>query len=191
MNVLIYGITAKPSRNTRRLLLTHCFGGHSEVTLSPASPPPPFISTVLFQPLCQKPPENLSASSVFRNVSVTTVMRCHGRQQCSLHLRVSTDIQLTGLCLATVFVAQISVLPPKHSCLNLGKEFNLLRGGTHVQELHNHRRVLCSDNCRGEIPVTLYCFFLDVWARMTNCYYLKPCHCFPTRCSHWHWYCFL
>uniref|UniRef100_H3C3Z3 Interleukin-17 receptor C/E N-terminal domain-containing protein n=1 Tax=Tetraodon nigroviridis TaxID=99883 RepID=H3C3Z3_TETNG len=49
-----------------------------------------------------------SAASVFRNVSATTVMRCEGRQKCSLHLRISTHLQLTAtvhgvsICVATM-----------------------------------------------------------------------------------------
>ncbi|XP_056878858.1 putative interleukin-17 receptor E-like [Takifugu flavidus] len=50
----------------------------------------------LFPPPCQDPGESLLTSSVFHNISVTTVMRCEGRQKCSLHLRVSADLRLTA-----------------------------------------------------------------------------------------------
>lgn len=54
--------------------------------------------TVLFPPPCQNPPGGLGTSSVFRNVSAATVMKCEGRQKCSLHLRISAALQLAGLC---------------------------------------------------------------------------------------------
>ncbi|TNM91228.1 hypothetical protein fugu_019608 [Takifugu bimaculatus] len=50
----------------------------------------------LFPPPCQDPGESLLTSAVFHNISVTTVMRCEGRQKCSLHLRVSADLRLTA-----------------------------------------------------------------------------------------------
>uniref|UniRef100_H2RVB6 Interleukin 17 receptor E like n=1 Tax=Takifugu rubripes TaxID=31033 RepID=H2RVB6_TAKRU len=50
----------------------------------------------LFPPPCQDPGEGLRTSSVFHNISVTTAMRCEGRQKCSLHLRVSADLRLTA-----------------------------------------------------------------------------------------------
>ncbi|XP_061524505.1 uncharacterized protein il17rel isoform X1 [Phycodurus eques] len=46
-------------------------------------------------PPCQKPADGLDTSSVFRNLSFTTVMRCEGRQRCSLHLRIKTSVHLT------------------------------------------------------------------------------------------------
>ncbi|XP_068611512.1 LOW QUALITY PROTEIN: interleukin-17 receptor E-like protein [Brachionichthys hirsutus] len=49
----------------------------------------------LFPPPCETPPGGLDASSVFRNVSLATVMRCEGRQKCSLHLRIRIALQLT------------------------------------------------------------------------------------------------
>lgn len=48
-----------------------------------------------FSPPCQNPAEGLNRSSVFRNVSLSTVMRCEGRQKCSLHLRIKTAFKLT------------------------------------------------------------------------------------------------
>ncbi|XP_061662888.1 putative interleukin-17 receptor E-like [Syngnathoides biaculeatus] len=45
-------------------------------------------------PPCQKAPERLDASSVFRNLSFSSVVRCEGRQRCSLHLRVKTSVRL-------------------------------------------------------------------------------------------------
>ncbi|KAG9280406.1 putative interleukin-17 receptor E-like [Astyanax mexicanus] len=41
--------------------------------------------------------KNLSGgvtSDVFSNTSISTVMKCSGKQRCSLHLRVSTDLQI-------------------------------------------------------------------------------------------------
>ncbi|XP_070710054.1 interleukin-17 receptor E-like protein [Pempheris klunzingeri] len=49
----------------------------------------------LFPPPCQSPAESLNASSVFHNISFSTVMKCEGRQKCSLHLRIKTVLQLT------------------------------------------------------------------------------------------------
>uniref|UniRef100_A0A667ZYR8 Interleukin 17 receptor E like n=1 Tax=Myripristis murdjan TaxID=586833 RepID=A0A667ZYR8_9TELE len=49
----------------------------------------------LFSPPCQSAPVGLNSSSVFHNVTLSTVMRCEGRQKCSLHLRVSTVLHLT------------------------------------------------------------------------------------------------
>ncbi|TKS90966.1 putative interleukin-17 receptor E-like [Collichthys lucidus] len=60
----------------------------------------------LFSPPCQNPPEGLNTSTVFHNISLSTVMRCEGRQQCSLHLRITTQLQLTeaihGVSICTV-----------------------------------------------------------------------------------------
>lgn len=50
-----------------------------------------------FPPPCQNPAEDLNASSVFRNISLSTVMSCQGRQKCSLHLRIKTVLQLSGM----------------------------------------------------------------------------------------------
>lgn len=50
----------------------------------------------LFPPPCQYPTEGLNTSSVFHNISLSTVMRCEGRQKCLLHLRIKTELQLTG-----------------------------------------------------------------------------------------------
>ncbi|XP_051247838.1 putative interleukin-17 receptor E-like isoform X2 [Dicentrarchus labrax] len=61
----------------------------------------------LFPPPCQNPAEGLNTSSVFHNISLSTVMRCEGRQKCSLHLRIKTKLQLTesihgvSICTAT------------------------------------------------------------------------------------------
>ncbi|KAK2883194.1 hypothetical protein Q8A73_022127 [Channa argus] len=49
----------------------------------------------LFSPPCQNTPEGLNASTVFLNVSFSTVMSCEGKQKCSLHLRIKTVLQLT------------------------------------------------------------------------------------------------
>ncbi|XP_026217591.1 putative interleukin-17 receptor E-like isoform X2 [Anabas testudineus] len=60
----------------------------------------------LFPPPCQSHAEVLNASSVFRNISLSTVMSCQGRQKCSLHLRIKTVLQLTehihGVSMCTV-----------------------------------------------------------------------------------------
>lgn len=81
-----------PSRNTRLLLCAlNARWGISSISSLFFFPPP-----VLFSPPCQNPAGGLNASSVFRNVSATTVLRCEGRQKCSLHLRTSIDLQLAG-----------------------------------------------------------------------------------------------
>lgn len=49
----------------------------------------------LFPPPCQNPPVNLTTSSPFNNISLSTVMSCEGRQRCSLQLRFKTVLQLT------------------------------------------------------------------------------------------------
>ncbi|XP_045927724.1 putative interleukin-17 receptor E-like [Micropterus dolomieu] len=60
----------------------------------------------LFPPPCQPPAEGLNTSSVFHNISLSTVMRCEGRQKCSLHLRIKTALHLTefthGVSICTV-----------------------------------------------------------------------------------------
>ncbi|XP_029016820.1 putative interleukin-17 receptor E-like isoform X2 [Betta splendens] len=62
----------------------------------------------LFPRPCQKPAEVLNASSVFHNISFSTVMSCQGRQKCSLHLRIKTLLQLSesihgvSICTATI-----------------------------------------------------------------------------------------
>lgn len=48
----------------------------------------------MFPPPCQNPADGLSTSTVFHNVSLSTVMRCEGKQKCSLHLRIKTQLQL-------------------------------------------------------------------------------------------------
>nr|XP_040030283.1 putative interleukin-17 receptor E-like [Gasterosteus aculeatus aculeatus] len=59
-----------------------------------------------FPPPCQNPGEGVNRSSVFHDVDLSTVMRCEGRQKCSLHLRIKTAINLTesihGLSVCTV-----------------------------------------------------------------------------------------
>ncbi|XP_069013077.1 interleukin-17 receptor E-like protein isoform X2 [Embiotoca jacksoni] len=49
----------------------------------------------LFPTPCQNPAEGLNTTSVFPNISLSTVMRCDGRQKCSLHLRIKTVLQLS------------------------------------------------------------------------------------------------
>lgn len=48
-----------------------------------------------FPPPCQKPADGLNTSTVFKHINLSTVMRCEGRQKCSLHLRIQTKLQLT------------------------------------------------------------------------------------------------
>ncbi|XP_068442981.1 interleukin-17 receptor E-like protein [Clinocottus analis] len=59
-----------------------------------------------FSPSCQNAAEGLNRSSVFHNISLSTVMRCEGRQKCSLNLRIKTAFKLTesihGLYICTV-----------------------------------------------------------------------------------------
>ncbi|KAA8580037.1 putative interleukin-17 receptor E-like [Etheostoma spectabile] len=60
-----------------------------------------------FPPPCQDPAEGLNPSSVFHNISLSTVLSCEGRQKCSLRLRIKTTLQLTksihgvSICTAT------------------------------------------------------------------------------------------
>ncbi|XP_047431405.1 putative interleukin-17 receptor E-like [Mugil cephalus] len=58
----------------------------------------------LFPPPCQNPPEGLNVS-VLHNVSLSTAMRCEGRQKCSLHLSIKAALQLdksiNGLSICT------------------------------------------------------------------------------------------
>lgn len=49
----------------------------------------------LFPRPCQSPPEDFNTLSVFQNISLSTVMRCEGRQRCSLYLRIQSRMQLT------------------------------------------------------------------------------------------------
>ncbi|KAF0029585.1 hypothetical protein F2P81_018690 [Scophthalmus maximus] len=61
----------------------------------------------LFPPQCLAATDALNTSSVFHNISLSTVMRCEGRQKCSLHLRMETVLQLAepirglSICTAT------------------------------------------------------------------------------------------
>ncbi|XP_037615755.1 putative interleukin-17 receptor E-like isoform X1 [Sebastes umbrosus] len=59
-----------------------------------------------FPPACQNPAEGLNSSSVFHNISLSTVMSCERRQKCSLHLRIKTTLQRTesihGVSICTV-----------------------------------------------------------------------------------------
>lgn len=65
-----------------------------------------------YHPPCERPAGGLSSPSVFRNVSLSTVMRCEGRQQCSLHLRIKTALQLpelvNGLSICTTTAGMMS-----------------------------------------------------------------------------------
>ncbi|XP_054656241.1 interleukin-17 receptor E isoform X3 [Dunckerocampus dactyliophorus] len=47
-----------------------------------------------FADSCQMPADGLTVSSVFRNLSFSTVMTCEGHQRCSLHLGIHTTVQL-------------------------------------------------------------------------------------------------
>ncbi|XP_042367103.1 putative interleukin-17 receptor E-like [Plectropomus leopardus] len=61
---------------------------------------------------CQSPAEDLKPSSVFRNISLSTVMSCEGRQKCSLHLRIKAALQLTesihGVSICTASAGMMS-----------------------------------------------------------------------------------
>lgn len=88
------GMTAElPSTSTRLLLfaLNARWGPISSISSLFTVPPPE-----LFPPRCRNLAGGLNASSVLRNVSATTVMRCEAKQKCSLHLRTSIDVQLAG-----------------------------------------------------------------------------------------------
>ncbi|XP_056224126.1 putative interleukin-17 receptor E-like [Seriola aureovittata] len=65
----------------------------------------------VFRPPCQNITEGLNMSSVFHDISLSTVMRCEGRQKCSLRLRIKTLLQLTesihGLSVCTVTAGMI------------------------------------------------------------------------------------
>ncbi|XP_070848365.1 interleukin-17 receptor E-like protein isoform X1 [Chaetodon trifascialis] len=66
----------------------------------------------LFPPPCQNPAEGLGTSSVFHNVSLSTVMRCEGRQKCSLHLRIKARLHLNesihGVSICAVITGMVS-----------------------------------------------------------------------------------
>ncbi|XP_024232591.1 putative interleukin-17 receptor E-like [Oncorhynchus tshawytscha] len=55
---------------------------------------------------CRTQKAGLNTSVVFHNVSLSTVMRCEGKQKCSLHFRVHTALQLSehihGISICTV-----------------------------------------------------------------------------------------
>ncbi|CAB1316998.1 unnamed protein product [Coregonus sp. 'balchen'] len=55
---------------------------------------------------CRTQQADLNTSVVFHSVSLSTVMRCEGKQKCSLHLRVHTALQLSehihGVSICTV-----------------------------------------------------------------------------------------
>ncbi|KAK7896155.1 hypothetical protein WMY93_021480 [Mugilogobius chulae] len=51
-------------------------------------------SHFLFPSDCRSLPEKIHTSSVFQNVSLSTVLRCEERQKCSLHLRIQTKMQV-------------------------------------------------------------------------------------------------
>ncbi|KAF7694044.1 putative interleukin-17 receptor E-like [Silurus meridionalis] len=59
---------------------------------------------------CKKRPNGMS-SDVFTNTSISTVMRCEGVRQCSLHLQVNTHLQLKkhiqGIYMCTVSAAMM------------------------------------------------------------------------------------
>ena len=66
-----------------------CYTTFSETFLS--------LSCVdFFRPPCKEAAVGLNTSSVFHNISFSTVMMCEGRQKCSLQLRIKTALQLTG-----------------------------------------------------------------------------------------------
>lgn len=88
------------SRRSRLALLlleeeAHDVVEPSAPNVSPVSPL--FSLAALFPPPCQDPGRGLRAASLFHNISVSTAMRCEGRQRCSLHLRVGADLRLAGL----------------------------------------------------------------------------------------------
>ncbi|PWA27017.1 hypothetical protein CCH79_00017996 [Gambusia affinis] len=47
-----------------------------------------------FAPACHDPDEGLNITSVIHNVSISTVMKCEDKQQCRLHLKIHTVVQL-------------------------------------------------------------------------------------------------
>ncbi|XP_041832864.1 putative interleukin-17 receptor E-like [Melanotaenia boesemani] len=47
-----------------------------------------------FHPACQDPVEGFNNTSVFHNISLSTVMKCERKQKCALHLRIKTSLQL-------------------------------------------------------------------------------------------------
>ncbi|KAM8884435.1 interleukin-17 receptor E-like protein [Synchiropus picturatus] len=66
----------------------------------------------LFPPRCKNPASGLSTRSVFKNVSLSAVMSCRQRRDCSLHLQIETLINLTdsihGLYICTATPATFS-----------------------------------------------------------------------------------
>ncbi|XP_034019714.1 putative interleukin-17 receptor E-like [Thalassophryne amazonica] len=59
-----------------------------------------------FPALCRSVPNGFNSSSVIKNVSLSTVMMCEGKQKCSLHLRIRTTLRLSefihGLSVCTM-----------------------------------------------------------------------------------------
>ncbi|KAK3518060.1 hypothetical protein QTP70_033286 [Hemibagrus guttatus] len=59
---------------------------------------------------CRKRPDGMTRD-VFRNTSISTVMRCEGSRRCSLYLRVSTHLQLKkhihGIYMCTISAAMM------------------------------------------------------------------------------------
>lgn len=74
------------------------------------------MSVALFPPPCQAESEGLNVSSVFHNISLSTVMSCEGKQKCSLHLRVKTVLQLHGKNIKLFIMSQYPAPPSDGSC---------------------------------------------------------------------------
>ncbi|XP_034528976.1 putative interleukin-17 receptor E-like isoform X1 [Notolabrus celidotus] len=91
----------------------------------------------IFHPVCQNPAEGLDTSSIFQNISLSTVMRCEGRQKCSLHLRIHTTLQLsesiTGLSICTVTEGMMS----NCQIISLKRASNQRQSGLQVEVEHD------------------------------------------------------
>ncbi|XP_077565959.1 interleukin-17 receptor E-like protein [Stigmatopora nigra] len=101
-------------------------------------------------PTCQVPVAELNASSVFRNLSLSTAVRCDARR-CGLHLQIDTSFLLSGSIRGLSVCSQSSGMSPKCQMVTVSRASRRKMAELEV-EVENDCLVV---NPRQEVKVTV------------------------------------
>ncbi|XP_054656240.1 putative interleukin-17 receptor E-like isoform X2 [Dunckerocampus dactyliophorus] len=96
-----------------------------------------------FADSCQMPADGLTVSSVFRNLSFSTVMTCEGHQRCSLHLGIHTTVQLPESIHGLSVCSQTPGMLRKCRIVRMSKASRRMTSGMQVE---------LEDNCTDVYP---------------------------------------
>nr|XP_057933438.1 putative interleukin-17 receptor E-like isoform X2 [Doryrhamphus excisus] len=90
-----------------------------------------------FAASCQTPADGLTVSSVFRNLSFSTVVTCEGHQRCSLHLQIHMTVQLPESIHGLSVCSQTPGMLRKCRIVRISKASGRIMSGMQVELVDN------------------------------------------------------